>query len=128
MLSGHLTWLSSIRPTDTADEYEVRLEAEVGLAPEVFVESPELVPDADGRLPHVYPSGAICLHRVGEWRAHMLYINTVIPWAAEWLFYYELWRASGTWCGDGANVLTPTAQSALLHPYQPPRRPARSSR
>lgn len=27
--------------------------------------------------------------------------NTIIPWTIEWLYYYELWLATGEWLGGG---------------------------
>lgn len=115
--NGRLEWRHQIQPSDATDEYLLRLDARVGRAPDVFVDSPVLVTDADGRLPHVYPSGALCVNRIGEWRPTMLFIDTVIPWAIEWLFYYELWLTSGCWYGDGDEALTAERQRAILHPY-----------
>jgi hypothetical protein len=47
----------------------------------------------------------------------MLLSQTILPWASEWLFYYELWLASDTWFGDGPERLDPVSQSEILHPY-----------
>ena len=30
-----------------------------------------------------------------------LIANTIIPWTVEWLYYYELWQATGEWLGGG---------------------------
>ena len=27
--------------------------------------------------------------------------ETIIPWAIEWLYYYEIWLVTGTWNGGG---------------------------
>jgi len=27
--------------------------------------------------------------------------STILPWASEWLFHYEIWRATGEWTGGG---------------------------
>ena len=27
--------------------------------------------------------------------------DTIIPWVADWLLYYELWLATGEWLGGG---------------------------
>jgi hypothetical protein len=27
--------------------------------------------------------------------------DTIVPWLAEWLIYYEGWRLTGTWHGNG---------------------------
>ena len=31
----------------------------------------------------------------------MFLSETIIPWAIEWLKYYELWRITGKWLGGG---------------------------
>ena len=27
--------------------------------------------------------------------------DTIVPWAQEWLYYYEIWLATNEWCGGG---------------------------
>src|SRR4051812_14506689 len=36
-----------------------------------------------------------------EWSNKLLIADTTIPWAAEWLGYYELWHLEGVWRGSG---------------------------
>jgi hypothetical protein len=36
-----------------------------------------------------------------EWSNKLLIADTTIPWAAEWLGYYELWHLDGVWRGSG---------------------------
>ena len=43
----------------------------------------------------------ICLYRYSEFNSSKLLANTIIPWAIEWLYYYELWLATGEWLGGG---------------------------
>jgi hypothetical protein len=31
----------------------------------------------------------------------MLMVDTTLPWTAEWLINYEIWRATGLWYGGG---------------------------
>ena len=31
----------------------------------------------------------------------MLIAETIVPWASEWLFYYEIWKGTGEWYGGG---------------------------
>lgn len=78
---------------------------------------PELKPTSDGRLPHVYPDRSLCLHLAGEGHQDLLATHTIIPWTLDWLFYYELWLATGTWYGDGPAALNEDAQDALLHTF-----------
>jgi hypothetical protein len=30
----------------------------------------------------------------------MFIAETIVPWACEWLAYYEIWKATGHWSGD----------------------------
>ncbi len=61
----------------------------------------------DPNFPHNYGVDVakkkveICLFRYKEFTNSMLLSNTVIPWAIEWLFYYEIWLTTGEWQGGG---------------------------
>jgi hypothetical protein len=84
-----------------ARHYTVRITYAVGRFPRVVVVDPPLVPDKDGRLPHLYREGSLCLHEAHEWDESMFIVDSIIPWTAEWLAHYELWKWSGEWYGDG---------------------------
>lgn len=118
--AGRLTWRGTLHPSPLCEQYDVVLQATEGKAPCIFVASPALVPNEDGMLPHVYDNGSLCLFRRGQWNDRMLVVDTVLPWASEWLFAYELWRIDGVWHGDGPEAYNPKAQAALLHPFTPP--------
>lgn len=70
----------------------------------MWVLSPALFcrPGAD-RIPHMYNQERLCLYMPGsgEWAGDMSLGHTVIPWISVWLFYYELWHATGEWLGGG---------------------------
>lgn len=57
------------------------------------------------RLDQDFPEGNArlrpALHRLDEWNPSMLLVETIVPWAAEWLAYYELWKRTHQWYGDG---------------------------
>ena len=59
----------------------------------------------DDPIPHRYRDGDLCLYDPGieaprsEWDQTMPIADTLVPWAAEWLFFYELWHATGVWHG-----------------------------
>ena len=61
--------------------------------------------------PHIYrrPESAsgwsLCLFdpRTKDWEPHRLIAETIIPWAAEWLFFYEGWLVDGHWAGGGVH-------------------------
>jgi hypothetical protein len=65
---------------------------------------------AEGRrLPHIYGNPhnpampRLCLydHREISWTPEKLIADTIIPWASEWLFFYEYWKISGEFLGPG---------------------------
>ena len=61
----------------------------------------------EGSLPHVYgrdtPKPSLCLFDpdTEEWSPNMLLADTTIPWAVEWLSFYEFWTVTGEWAGGG---------------------------
>jgi hypothetical protein len=69
--------------------------------PEVRVLNPPLVSRPGESLPHVFADGTLCLHQAGEWTPEMLIVDTTLPWTAEWLINYEIWKATGDWHGGG---------------------------
>lgn len=96
-----LVWLGMITPTPLARTYTMRISYSLGKYPRVVVVDPPLEPDEKGTLPHFFREGSLCLHEAHEWDRSMLIVDTIIPWAAEWLAYYELWKRTGQWYGDG---------------------------
>jgi hypothetical protein len=75
--------------------------------PEVVIVDPPLRKrHGDNYVPHVYDTDGepiLCLFdaRAEEWDQGMSVADTIIPWAAKWLFFYELWLATGQWEGGG---------------------------
>lgn len=120
-----LIWRDRVRPIPSTGTYLLELRAGRNFAPTVRVLDPDLVPNESGHLPHVYDDGSLCLARPGDWNRSMLFVETLVPWAFEWLIYYELWRATGIWTGDGEENTTEASQAAILHPYAVARRPNR---
>ena len=52
----------------------------------------------------------------GEWSNKQLIADTTIPWAAEWLMYYELWHYDGVWLGGGVGFeSTAEARAAAVY-------------
>lgn len=81
--------------------------------PEVRVLEPRLeaAPRAPGEdIPHIYGDPdrpdlpILCLFdpRVGGWSRGRFISDTIIPWTASWLRFYEIWQATGEWHGGGA--------------------------
>jgi hypothetical protein len=49
----------------------------------------------------------MCLYLpgTGEWSRNKVIANAVVPWAIEWLFFYEIWLSTGEWRGGGQHPL-----------------------
>lgn len=63
-------------------------------------------------FPHKYEIDAdknmvrICLYRYREFNTYKFLSKTIIPWTIEWLYFYEIWLATGEWCGGGEHPNT----------------------
>lgn len=98
------TWTGLLQPSAASGEYRVRVDYRLGDSPKVSVLSPPLRRREDGGpIPHVYPGNRPCLYlpRSGEWDPNMFIAETIVPWTALWLLYYEGWLATGEWLGGG---------------------------
>jgi len=96
-----VVWVGTLRPTPLSRTYTVRVTYAVGDYPIVFVLDPPLEPRPGEALPHTFHGGSLCLHEDHEWSPTMHLVDTILPWTAEWLAHYELWKATGQWHGDG---------------------------
>lgn len=101
-----LQWGFEARPTPLGRSYAVVILYELGSTPEVFVVDPDLTVLASGRrLPHVYRQKPtrLCLYLPGtsEWSESLRIVDTIVPWAFLWLFYFEDWLDTNEWKGGG---------------------------
>lgn len=102
--SGHgsVVWRGSLQPTQLASVYDVEVCYKLKDVPKVRVLRPILRPNA----PHLYADGTLCLFWPQEWlwRSDRIIAETIIPWTALWLAYYELWLDTGQWLGPSSHV------------------------
>lgn len=98
--SRDMTWTGTLQPTLESRVYTVRLGFHPSGVPRIRVLSPTL----DAKAPHRYGNGDLCLHRPKDryWTPDQLVADTIIPWAASWLFFYEIWQDTGKWRGPEA--------------------------
>lgn len=102
-----LKWEMDIVPSPNSSTYRIRIDYTIGASPKVFVIRPAVLRKAEGAtvLPHVFDpeKQQLCLYysRFGEWDASMFLSRTIVPWASEWLNFYELWVITGEWLGEG---------------------------
>lgn len=94
------TWRGELRPTEESRSYQVAISHSLGGIPKVRVLQSQIDPLA----PHLYSDGTLCLYWPREWRwhDHRLLAETIVPWTANWLYFYELWQITGEWLGPSA--------------------------
>lgn len=98
--------IMKLRPTSISESYDLKFVYSKKSNIDVYVINRKLEL-ATGRksLPHVWSTlnQKLCLYRPSfrEWSANMLMVNTIVPWALEWLDFYEHWLIEGEWLGGG---------------------------
>ncbi len=101
---GLLVCGGDVRPTPLNHCYRVRVEYRTRKTPRVYVESPKLRRrDPKKPIPHTYSDDEPCIFYPTEWYSDMKLALTVLPWLSMWLFYYEVWLATGGWHGGGVH-------------------------
>lgn len=102
-----LVWECDIIPTPNSVTYRIRIDYTINQTPNVYVIEPPVLdrPEGAEMLKHVYSTEKqqICLYYgpFGEWDSTMFLAQKIVPWAAEWLLFYELWVITGEWLGEG---------------------------
>lgn len=102
---GKMEIILILKPTDVSIDYKIKLVAQQGhKSVDVFVEEPRIDLYEDGKkVPHLYSNGSLCLYypEYREWDYRDSWAETLIPWTSLWLFYYEIWKDTGSWLGGG---------------------------
>ena len=103
--TNSLTWRGFLQPSSLSRRYLIQVHYKIGQEPKVIVLEPELKSLQGSKIPHQYNSGALCLYYPPDnsWRPSLLLAKTVLPWASEWLLFYEIWLATGIWYGGGVD-------------------------
>ena len=109
-------WEGTIKPLPFSRTYNVLVTYTRGKNPECIVTSPNLKTLAGNRkIPHIYKKRnenigtSLCLYlpkikkenKINEWQPSHFIADTIIPWAALWLSYFEEWLYSDEWKGGG---------------------------
>ena len=101
---NRLTCTGKLRPTEISKQYSVKLIYVLDDIPELTVMDPPLETNSeDKHPPHLYESKFLCVYhpRRNEWNNTKVIAKTIIPWISLWLYYYEIWLATGKWKGGG---------------------------
>lgn len=101
--AGLLRWTIGLRPTPMSVVYTVEISYRHAMRPRVTVQSPVLATRPDQSLPHVYAGDELCLYYGNEFVGTEDFIaDKIVPWASEWLYFYEHWLSTGDWLGAEA--------------------------
>jgi hypothetical protein len=109
----------NLQPSPLSETYRIKLVYDKNLIIKVYVigKTLKIAPNRN-KLPHVYSSKEqqLCLYSPSkkEWKSTKYIVNSIIPWASEWLFYYELWLPNGEWYGGGHNEYPNEKSSKIL--------------
>jgi hypothetical protein len=111
-----LTWEGEVTPSSLSRKYLLKLVYKRNNGVQVYIAEPKLeLAKGEKFLPHVYstPKQRLCLYLPSEnsWNISKLYVKTLIPWACEWLFHYEIWLGSGVWHGGGKHIESESEKS-----------------
>jgi hypothetical protein len=97
-----LIWRGRMQPTPISRTYLIEVRYQYGWPPKTRVVS-QLRTRTGKSLPHVWhhQHRVLCLYQAEDWNPRMLIANTIVPWASEWLLFYEVWLVTGGWDGGG---------------------------
>ncbi|WP_455586458.1 hypothetical protein [Bacteroides sp.] len=106
---GTMVWKCEFTPSVLSDTYMLKIVFSAGNFPRTYIVSPKPLPLAEGakRLPHTYNYSngkqQLCLFlpSANEWDSSMLISETIVHWAVQWMYFYEIWVSTGIWMGGG---------------------------
>lgn len=96
-----------IKPTSLSREYNIKIICKETLRPQVILYGDKIEGIDREDFPHHFKIDKdkqevyLCLHLPYEFDYSYFICDTIIPWAQEWLYFYEIWLSTGKWCGGG---------------------------
>lgn len=113
---GISVWRGTLQPRPLSPQYRVAVGYKLTSSPTVRVVSPNLAAAA----PHLWGDRTLCLYfpKENPWKPDMLIAETIIPWTASWLYYYELWLDTGKWLGPSSHAFDPNLQEGYADPNE----------
>jgi hypothetical protein len=96
-----LTCRGHVRPTDHSQTYRIEIQYTPWNSPEVRIIDP-VIKYIKGV--HMYRNDTLCLYdwREQPWQNNWRLHETIVPWTAEWLVFYEMHQLTGKWLGPEA--------------------------
>ena len=110
MKHGQLIWYGKIKPTPISREYNIRIVCRHEKKPKIYLYG-DIIEGIDKTdFPHHYHKDInkqevqLCLNLPAEFDYSLRICDTIVPWAQEWLYFYEIWLSTGRWCGGGHEI------------------------
>ena len=106
---NNLAWRGDIKPSALSRAYKIKVFCHgFKMRPRVILYGENVQGLSRVNFPHHFNIDnekgevVLCLHMSYEfdYRYHWI-ADTIIPWTQEWLYYYEMWLATGEWYGGG---------------------------
>ena len=97
-------WVGQIQPLSICDIYTIEVDYTQGKHPKIRVLFPKLrLAKGERKIPHMFNQERLCLFRGinKHWDPSVGFNRNIIPWTSMWLYYYEMWLATGKWMGGG---------------------------
>lgn len=104
---GVLHWKGLLQPTSLSNRYHIKMEYRHNKSPKVILYGENIKKLKDANFPHHFHINyeknevELCLYYRYEFSSRNLIADTIIPWTVEWLYFYEIWLATGEWQGGG---------------------------
>ncbi len=101
-VKGYITFTGTLQPHPYFPEYTVKITYRDWKNPRAQILSPRLVEGT----PHYYSkTRTVCLYHPDnfQWKKDISIATTIVPWVSSWIFFYEVWKQTGTWFGEEAD-------------------------
>lgn len=109
----YFEWTIQMHPTEISQEYRMllRYSGSESRPAKIYVLEPKIQEPKSILDIHMFSDKSLCLYYPSDdaskkWSKEKLISQTLMPWAAEWLFYYEVWLATGNWEGGGVHPVS----------------------
>ena len=101
MNRNSIEWRSEIAPFGCSKTYLVSITFSLQRRVKVWIVRPALESLPGKKIPHRFSDGSLCLNVPEEWSSSMPVAEVLVPWISDWIYFYEIWLATGEWIGGG---------------------------
>lgn len=96
-----------IQPTEFSRIYSIKISYKVWGKPKVWITDPVIEYNCDIHMFKDEKNLCLYYHYEKPWKDSYHIYDKIIPWASEWLVFYELYMITGKWFGVEQNHTSP---------------------